>query len=1048
MQNAKSRKGVDRGSPRRATFARRPLFVFFILHFAFCIFLSTPLPAQTAHVIDDFNSTDSWRALPADGVSLEIHPDEGFAGRGMRMDIDFQGRGGFVIARRAVDLTLPENYELTFRVRGDLPRNNLEFKLIDESGENVWWLNQRNFEFTPEWQLVRIKKRHIAFAWGPAGGGEMKRVASIEFAISVGNGGKGSIWIDELTFRPREPERPYDRAPVASATAGEGTADRVLDRDDATSWETSSPRAALTLDFTIEREYGGAVIRWGTTHATDYDVEASNDGSDWIIIRRVRGANGETDFLFLPESESRYLRFGFLESSGEGFEIREIDVQPLEFASSKTEFFHRIAAAAPPGHYPRYLGRTQSFWTVAGAPADEEEILINEDGMIELGGVGGFSVEPFVRLGSSGPLVTWADVERRPSLARGTLPVPSVTWVHPSFDLEVTALAGGEPGRSAARASYEIRNSGLTPLEATLYVAVRPFQVNPPWQFLNIVGGFAEIATLEWDGLSATVNRGRALTPSPAPAAFGATTFDGGSIVEYLANGALPAPARVDDEFRAASGAFAWEVRLQPGESRSVALDVPLHPGAPKAPPEAEIVEGWSRILGEARIDLPPSAMALEQTIQSTLAYILVNQDGAAIQPGSRAYDRSWIRDGSLTSAALLRFGLTAPVKRFIEWYAPFQYPSGKVPCCVGKRGGDPVPEHDSHGQLIFLIAEYVRHTGDLELARSLWPHVEGAVGYIDELRRLRVTAEYRTPEKRAYYGLLPESISHEGYSAKPMHSYWDQLFALKGLEDASWLAGVLGIDGDGIDAVRNEYRRDLAASFVRAMAMHGIDYLPGSVELGDFDATSTTIALEPVEARAILPEGALERTFEKYWQNFEARRDGTMEWNDYTPYELRVVGSFIRLGWIGRAHEALSWFMDHRRPAAWNHWAEVVWRDPATPKFIGDMPHTWVGSDFLRSVADFFAYEATPDRSLVIAAGIPESWAREGVAVTNLRTHYGPLSYSIRDEGGSIRLKIARGTTIPPGGIVVEAPFSPRRVIRSLPAEVVLAPRRTEVKR
>jgi hypothetical protein len=30
-------------------------------------------------------------------------------------------------------------------------------------------------------------------------------------------------------------------------------------------------------------------------------------------------------------------------------------------------------------------------------------------------------------------------------------------------------------------------------------------------------------------------------------------------------------------------------------------------------------------------------------------------------------------------------------------------------------------------------------------------------------------------------YGLLPESISHEGYSAKPMHSYWDDLWALKG---------------------------------------------------------------------------------------------------------------------------------------------------------------------------------------------------------------------------------------------------------------------------
>jgi hypothetical protein len=61
-------------------------------------------------------------------------------------------------------------------------------------------------------------------------------------------------------------------------------------------------------------------------------------------------------------------------------------------------------------------------------------------------------------------------------------------------------------------------------------------------------------------------------------------------------------------------------------------------------------------------------------------------------------------------------------------------------------------------------------------------------------------------------------------------------------------------------------------------------------------------------------------------------------------------------------------------RPLAWNHWAEVVWREPATPRFIGDMPHGWVGSDFIRSVTDMFAY-ADGDDALVIGAGIHPEW-------------------------------------------------------------------------
>ena len=80
-------------------------------------------------------------------------------------------------------------------------------------------------------------------------------------------------------------------------------------------------------------------------------------------------------------------------------------------------------------------------------------------------------------------------------------------------------------------------------------------------------------------------------------------------------------------------------------------------------------------------------------------------------------------------------------------------------------------------------------------------------------------------------------------------------------------------------------------------MAAHGIAYLPGCAKLGDFDATSTTIALDPVGEQAHLPQDMLLATFEWYWQVFVARRGGVPPWDDYIPYELRTVGTFVRLG-------------------------------------------------------------------------------------------------------------------------------------------------------
>ncbi len=428
------------------------------------------------------------------------------------------------------------------------------------------------------------------------------------------------------------------------------------------------------------------------------------------------------------------------------------------------------------------------------------------------------------------------------------------------------------------------------------------------------------------------------------------------------------------------------------------------------------------------------------KTFRTVLAHILINRDGPAIQPGSRSYARTWIRDGSLTSSALLRAGHPEPVRQLIEWFAPFQFENGKIPCCVDPRGADPVPENDSHGEFLYLVAEYWRYTKDRTTVEKVWPHVEKAVAYIDFLRKQRRTDAYRQPDKLKYFGLLPESISHEGYSAKPVHSYWDDFFALTGLKDATDLARDLGKTAQAKRwaAIRDEFRTDLYASINRVISEAKIDYIPASADLADRDPTSTTTAITPggelSNLRNKLPRAALERTFEYYWQEIEKRKAG--DWKAYTPYETRAIGTFIRLGWTERAHELLDLFMDDRRPPGWNQWPEVVYKDQRAPSFLGDLPHTWVGSDFMRSFLDLLAYERESDRALVLAAGVPDAWitAPGGVAVRRLPTPWGLLEYSLTAEGTGARLRVGAGITVPPGGIVFGD-----TVIRKLPADVAV---------
>jgi hypothetical protein len=427
------------------------------------------------------------------------------------------------------------------------------------------------------------------------------------------------------------------------------------------------------------------------------------------------------------------------------------------------------------------------------------------------------------------------------------------------------------------------------------------------------------------------------------------------------------------------------------------------------------------------RFNLPHSADRILTTYRANLVYILVNRDKVGIQPGSRSYERSWIRDGALTSSALLKSGIVKEVRDFTDWYTSYQFPSGKVPCVVDGRGPDPVPENDSHGEMIYLIREYFNFTKDTAFLREKNSHVLKAVEYIEKLIAGQKTDHYKNGNDsiRACYGLVTESISHEGYSAKPMHSYWDDFFTMKGLKDAAEIQKILGEEANyqRIAKVRDNFRDDLYNSIRLAMKMHKIDYIPGCAELGDFDATSTTIALTPCNELKNLPKPEVYNTFDRYYDYFKKRRDNTINWVNYTPYENRLIGSFIMLDQPDRAHDLIKYFLHDQRPQGWYHWAEVVWKDPRTAKYIGDMPHTWVGSDFINAFRSIFVYENEQDRSLVLGAALYQDWidAPQGMSVANLPTYYGEVSYSVKKEKGSYRFTISGKLNLPANGIKIK---------------------------
>lgn len=984
--------------------------------------------AGTVRTLDAFESQSPWQVVTSDQVSGSLRTMQGATGNAVCLDYNFNGVSGYAGLQRELPIDYPGNYAFSFRLRGDSPPNDLQFKLVDDSGDNVWWVNKPRFDFPQDWTSVTYKARHISRAWGPSPDPTLRHSRRIEFTIYNSVGGKGSVCFDQLTFQPLP--APDDSPLIGVASEFVSDPGWNTKSDAIVTWaallDTDQP-PRFVYDLRKPREFGGLILRWvPREHASDYRLELSDDAKAWRTVHEVRGSDGGTDYIALPESEARYLRLTPLRGPAAGVALAGFEVQPLAFAASPNDFVRSIAKDAPRGTYPRGFSGEQPYWTILGIDGGREQGLIGEDGAIEVGKAG-FSIEPVVV--SPAGTSTWADVRITQSLQDGYLPIPSVRWDHADYRLDVTAFAQGDPARTQLVGRYRLTNTTRVPKDYVLRLKVRPLQVNPPTQFLNTVGGVSPVHALRLAADSVDVDGRQRLSLSKPAAGWYATTFDAQGDARPSQKTSL-----VEDVTGLASGAFDHPVRLAPGESFELDWIAPLT-GAMPAPLKAgdaaamqqTVAAQWREKLDRVQLRVPPQGQHVVDTLRTALAHMLISRIGPRLQPGTRSYSRAWIRDGAMIGEGLLRMGRDDVAEEFLRWYAPYQFDNGKVPCCVDDRGSDPVPENDSHGELIFTIAEVYRYTRDRTLLEAMWPHVTGAFDYMEKLR-----LSERTPENRArnaaFYGMMPASISHEGYSAKPMHSYWDNFWALRGYKDAVEIAQWLGRDDDArrLAASRDQFRDDLYASLRSATQQHGIDFLPGAAELGDFDATSTTIALAPGGEQGRLPEDLLDNTFERYWREFVARRDGAREWKDYTPYELRTVGSFVRLGWRERAHEALAFFFQDQQPRGWNQWAEVVSRTPRKPFFVGDLPHAWVASDYVRSALDMFAYTRDVDDALVIAAGIPADWlSGEGVHVANLRTPHGPLGYALREADGRLVLELARGVEVPAGGVILSWPYA-----------------------
>jgi hypothetical protein len=361
--------------------------------------------------------------------------------------------------------------------------------------------------------------------------------------------------------------------------------------------------------------------------------------------------------------------------------------------------------------------------------------------------------------------------------------------------------------------------------------------------------------------------------------------------------------------------------------------------------------------------------------------------------------------------------GLAREARDFLKWYSDHAvHDSGLVSPILNDDGsvsqgfGSDL-EYDAQGQFIGLVADVARLDGGASSVREYMNKVRLALRFTQQLRERTLVPGYRAdheaPER--FRGIIAPSISHEGYSV-PTHSYWDDYWALKGWHDGAWLAASWG-NAAMESSARAQYallRESVAASVRATIAWSNLPIIPASADLADIDPTSVSIALDPCGQQALLPPDALQRTFDFYLDGMRQRAIPGNRWR-FSPYELRNVLSFVRLNRPSDAIEVLESIMRHRRPSGWQMFAEVVDSRLRHTGYLGDMPHTWVGTEYVRAIIGMLMYEA--DTQLELLPGAPPAWVNgDGLSVTGLPTAYGPLTMTARQTGDELRVMLGEG--------------------------------------
>ncbi len=685
------------------------------------------------------------------------------------------------------------------------------------------------------------------------------------------------------------------------------------------------------------------------------------------------------------------------------------------------EYITLLAESHPDWPMPGWVHGRPLAWTMSGLPGVDSEPLIRSDGAVAPWATAP-TTEIWLYDPASDELIVGTEEDVEFSLQNGHLPLPRWEWRAPGVILENVLFSDVQD--RTTRWHVTVRNPGKTARELILLLVVRPFGIDRSMVPMCSVGLQGESCL--W------VNGNPFLVAKTPPLEAGLGTLE--EAMNAAMRGGRPSgDGQLSDPTGRAAAVWTYSLSLEVGGSDTLRFAFPTAQGealpAIQASAESQLTEAtdtWERAVNRVAIDVPDGLV--EDGVKASTAYLLLAIDEKGPHPGPLTHDAMWVRDAAYIGLALLQLGHADVVRTYIPNILASQEADGRIPPIQGANAPWESNQWDAQGQVIFLATTYHRYTGQTDALRSWYPALRSAAEFIVELRATR--GDSAEPTR----GLLPPSKSAEDLGPAHQHYYWDNFWAVVGLEEAAYAARELGKTEDAawMEAEADTLRVAILESVEEVMGPEPA-YVPGAVEEVESSAAArgTVPVLWPV--RVLSPEEPLlARSFDVYYRRWIAPDGGGFRHRQgqFWPYGgLELAHAYLRLGRTDVLHEILGWTLSNQTLPGTFAWAEQV--DPENGGFSGgDMPHAWAAASYATLVREMVVSENKG--ALELFTGVPDWWL-EAEQTINLRecpTHFGVLdlrtesSVQQTDSGWDGVLTLTVSGATPPDGFRWELPY------------------------